>query len=498
MANQVAARLSGDDYQHLYAWQFALELFMPKKNVRMVTVEDALAGSVDDITVQHEEGTQEPDCFYQIKYHVDYRGEYSTAELIKSKPGYTSLLEKFWNTWKMLVQQNPQRVVLLHLVSNWTWDAQDKLKSCISGVDVALTDEFFSATPKTDVGKLRLQWQTKLGVSDTEFFAFCRCLRFRLGFDCSDELEKRVSERMENLGLKFDTSALKIAVGIVREWIKKGKQVLTRAELEESIKSHDLYLPKESERCVALYLTTIKAQKFDIEPDYVIDWRDYFVGDPLKKGHQLVDPTQWNSLLQPELQTMEARVNQETDCRLIRARGLARLSAWFAFGFTFSDVARYTIEVDQGGAIWRTDAKTSPDFRMLSTNSDETRQGEALDGTGSTVAVGISVTGLLDDDARAHLNERTEPVSALLLLRPERALGRECLRNAGDVVSLADISKSYMRAFVKQWKATRLLLYYFGPLSGACFIGHRLNAVCQQVQIMEDQQPGYSPSFLLQ
>ncbi len=26
MANQVAARLSGDDYQHLYAWQFVLEL----------------------------------------------------------------------------------------------------------------------------------------------------------------------------------------------------------------------------------------------------------------------------------------------------------------------------------------------------------------------------------------------------------------------------------------------------------------------------------------
>ncbi|MBA2679925.1 MAG: hypothetical protein H0U76_16200 [Ktedonobacteraceae bacterium] len=34
MANQVAARLQGDDYQHLYAWQFVLELLMPKKNVR--------------------------------------------------------------------------------------------------------------------------------------------------------------------------------------------------------------------------------------------------------------------------------------------------------------------------------------------------------------------------------------------------------------------------------------------------------------------------------
>lgn len=50
MANQVAARLKGDDYQYLYAWQFVLELKMPRWKVRLVTIEDALAGSVDDVT----------------------------------------------------------------------------------------------------------------------------------------------------------------------------------------------------------------------------------------------------------------------------------------------------------------------------------------------------------------------------------------------------------------------------------------------------------------
>jgi hypothetical protein len=55
-----------------------------------------------------------------------------------------------------------------------------------------------------------------------------------------------------------------------------------------------------------------------------------------------------------------------------------------------------------------------------------------------------------------------------------------------------------LRSFTKRWGATRLLLYYFGPLSGACFIGHQLNAICREVQIMEDQQPGYAPAFLLQ
>jgi hypothetical protein len=64
--------------------------------------------------------------------------------------------------------------------------------------------------------------------------------------------------------------------------------------------------------------------------------------------------------------------------------------------------------------------------------------------------------------------------------------------------ALARAAKTEIRNFVKRSNAVRLLLYYFGPLSGACFIGHQLNAVCRQIQIMEDQQPGYAPAFLLE
>jgi hypothetical protein len=145
MANQVQARLSGDDYQHLYSWQFVLELKMPRKKVRLVTLEDALAGSVDDVTVQHEVGTHEPDVFYQVKYHVDQRDAYSTEVLIAHKPGQASLLEKFWRTWNILRAQSPERNIVLFLVSNWSWDNTDKLGSCLSGRNNGMKEEFFTA-----------------------------------------------------------------------------------------------------------------------------------------------------------------------------------------------------------------------------------------------------------------------------------------------------------------------------------------------------------------
>jgi len=226
VANQVAARLSGDDYQHLFAWQFVLELLMPQKKVRRVTIEDALAGSVDDVTVQHEVGSDFPDWFYQIKYHVDYRSEYSSQALIDHKPGEASLLEKFWRTWKLLRGQDAKRDIELRLVSNWTWDATDKLKSCIDGHDNSIKDEFLTASPRSNIGKLRKLWQSALGASDDEFQSFIKCLRFRLGYDCAQELEQRISERMENLGLKSNLSALLIAAGIVRKWIKKGNRAI--------------------------------------------------------------------------------------------------------------------------------------------------------------------------------------------------------------------------------------------------------------------------------
>src|SRR5262249_52437734 len=158
---------------------------------------------------------------------------------------------------------------------------------------------------------------------------------------------------------------------------------------------------------------------------------------------------------------LEQRLNASSSTRLIRARGLARLSAWFAFGHTFSEVARYTIEVDQYGKHWRTD--DAPSDLAIVEHDREAVDGAAAD----TVAGGISLTGAREDAVRPHWAKPRRP-SAALFLRPNRQLGPACLGSGGDVVAFAHATKERMRAFVKEHRARRLLVYYFGPLSGAC------------------------------
>ena len=49
MADQSASRLTGDDYQHLYAWWQALRLLTPRTDVTRIEVEALSAGNVDDV-----------------------------------------------------------------------------------------------------------------------------------------------------------------------------------------------------------------------------------------------------------------------------------------------------------------------------------------------------------------------------------------------------------------------------------------------------------------
>ena len=132
MANQVAARLKGDDYQHLYAWYLTLDLLRPGSHVARVCIEDEKAWSADDVTLQHTPESGLPDRFYQIKHHVNHSKSHSTASFIEHEANESSLLQKLFRTWRNLKAEAQGRPLEIHFISTWTWDSSDKLKNCIA------------------------------------------------------------------------------------------------------------------------------------------------------------------------------------------------------------------------------------------------------------------------------------------------------------------------------------------------------------------------------
>ena len=67
-----------------------------------------------------------------------------------------------------------------------------------------------------------------------------------------------------------------------------------------------------------VYLSTVKQQRFEVPPDFLLDWRDYFEGDATKRGHRVLDQASWNGRMLPELRNLEAELNDRAAPPLIR------------------------------------------------------------------------------------------------------------------------------------------------------------------------------------
>lgn len=485
MGTQTSALLKGFDYQHLLSWYHILPLLDEK--IKKVKLENSEAGHVDDLTVFHSNGFVD---FFQIKYHVN-SGHYSIEDMLDSRAG-TSLLEKFWITWKKLSVLFPGDKIRLILYSNWVQHPEDEILACISGENGLLDQKFFTATTKSKCGRKRAAWRKSHGASEDEFNSFTKSIAFHFGRNFTSELKNIIRDRMVRYHLRDDDDALTISEGIVKEWIKSKTEEITPELLKAKLVERVLHEEESAEKSVAVYLATIKDRKFDLEPDYVLDWRHYFHQVAGRGDHEPIDSEAWNKAMMPELIQLEERLNSENGARLIRARGYSRLSAWFALGHTFSEVSGYKIEVDQQNKLWRSDEKGSANFELVEDIELANHPTKEY-----VVAVGISITGSLTRDVKKYLEENAQ-VDATLFLSPKNGIGRESITSNADLTALVAQVKQRVREFVQKNNAKKLLLFYFGPLSGACFIGHQLNATCKEIQIMENTSDGsYIPSFQL-
>lgn len=481
-----SARLKGDDFQHLYTWYRVLSLRKHGQRTARVSIEVPGVGALDDVashSVDHD-GTFSQFC--QVKFHVDHGKQYSTDLLLQERPGESSLLKKLYNGWQRVARECARHEVVL--LTNRSWDSADPFAGMIDGATAAIKEEFLVASARTNVGKVRERWLAHLGADSEEFGQFIRALHIDFGYSSTKKLIDDVTERMGSIGLRCDEEALAAGVQQVRDWIKAGQVDIADTEFQAAIDRFQL-AAGQPEPFALIHLHTIVHRAFSAPADYVLDWVDLFPGSD-DRGRLPTDPAAWNTIMLPAMLQLRKTIDAVPDLRLLRWRGQSRLSAWLAAGFAFRQVAGYTLEARQGPYLWRTDTPPAPDFKLAVPDLHEL-------GTGMKVAVGVSVTGDLTEDVLDYLSNRCDEYGAVLFLRPGESLGPTCFRGAADVTAFAQQAKAAIQRFVRKRRAQQLGLFYFGPLSGALFLGHQLNACAQEIQVFEDANSGYAPSFLL-
>lgn len=492
MGIRSAARRQGDEYQDIYGWFRALDLLRSAKKVRQVSIEDPTAHLFDDVTVRPESGAPHPAEFIQVKFHVDQSGAVSFENILttRSKSG-APLLKKAWDSWRVLRDEHGP---VLRLVSTYGWAERDPVAPYVRRGN-RLTPDFVRGNISGGAEKARNRWYEELGSPDLdEFMAFLASLAFDCPFPSTEALLDLTALKMENLGLKHEEEDVRRAAVQVYDWLVAGKTDITAADMNEAIERLALRTPEsDPDPSVSLWIHTILKTPIGAESDWELDWLDHFEGSEWLRGHRVHDPSVWNDVMLPELLEVKRQILATTDVRLVRVGGKARLSAWFAIGQVFPRVGGWTLEVDQAGHWWRNDVPGATDCEFTATIED-------LGGDEGVLAVGVSITGDLGGDMRSFLSASGNPAEKLMLARPLGGLGPTAFRSAADAVALAEFLAAQMRSALGR-RPRRVLLFYFGPLSGAAFIGARLNAVAGEVQIYEDLGgagiEAYAPSFLL-
>lgn len=471
---------AGFTYQELYGWYRVLELKSPSGKVRSVSIEDPTAGFFDDVVVRPAPATDHRPEYLQVKFHVDVSDLYSSDSLMAENHGL--LLRKAWKTWLKL--RDDARGLELHLISTWAWDPDDPIAPLIR--DARLTRAFVDGTVEGKPANVRALWHEYLErPAEEDFQQFLASLRIRTGYPAQSELLGLVMERMEVRGLKHDDDAGWRGARAVREWLTDRRIEITETVLDEAIERLDLR-DAEAEPSVALWVHTI-VPPAETGADYELDWRDLFEGPEDERGHRMRDPGDWNGRLLAELRAMAARINREaSEVHLLRLRGKSRLSPWLAVGFAFRETTGWVLETEQYGTLWRTDLPAS-DISLKSSD-------QALAGPSTAVAIAVSVTGDASPAVLRYLAEAGNPVARLIDITVE-APGTRSIGGGGDLAAIAQAVRTSILTLIE--RPQDVLLFYWGPATGAVFIGHALNGVARRVRLFEEEYGTYSPSITL-
>lgn len=238
---QVGARTEGDVYQGLFFWREAASLLIPGSRVQRVDIEHDEASGVDDVAVFYEPPGVESGgwlCtadFYQLKYHVDRRDEYSSIAFIDPHfiNAKSSLLQRFYNAYMKVISNNP--ACRLNFVSNWRWRDDDKISSILREYDGMLPDKFFSSSADREIGNIREAWRTHLSLNEDDFEAFARTLRFQLDFFGRRLFREMVYDRLAVAGLCIPeaSQAASPYESLVQQFLMSGPNSFDRKTFEE-------------------------------------------------------------------------------------------------------------------------------------------------------------------------------------------------------------------------------------------------------------------------
>lgn len=274
---------------------------------------------------------------------------------------------------------------------------------------------------------------------------------------------------------------------LLREVNAARGKTLDRVTIQRLIEQALKDVAESSEAAVNLDVHNWTFEKYDREPDYVIDWSSLF-----KRGTRGVPPMKkWNEKLLPELNALKRKILKETDTRLIRLRGKNTLTTGIALGSTFPQNGGWVFEIPQPPlrAPWRSDAVPVATYPF---KTDETLG----DPRGDSIAYVFNIKGDALRDVEEYIANSRLRVKVVVAVEPAGSPGALSIADDREAVSLALGARDELHKVLTRHRVRITHLFFYGPFALSVFVGQILAAI-GRVQLYEFQDPQYVPTASL-
>lgn len=479
-ASASAARIQGDDYQHLYAWWQALRLLTPGTDVTQIEVEALSAGNVDDVVVRRTSG---PDEYAQVKYSVDASRPLTWRWFTARGTGARSKspLERFIASWQHLKAKGTLPDLLLF--TNRVLDPTDPVLKLRNGTTGTLGQRLATEGPRSAARKAVAEWVRHAGVTEPELMELLCRLGLKTDQGSWSDLVNVASDRMGYAGLRTADTDVEIGVAVMRAMVKSGKRTLNRDEFRAEIERRGL---GGDSSYSTLVVEAIDRAPWTDAGQVRLDWVDLFAGDEPRTRRQLRDPENWNRRLRPDL-VAAAKALKATGNDRVMIRGYMRLAPWFMCGVELPDTRQHQVACKQKGQLWSSEI-APPAFKIAETVVDLSQ--------GTDLAVGLSVTNAITADVVSYCKQVNLSAARYVDLSPQGGVGPLSLPDAATAVGWAHAAREGVRAAVRDSGARRVHLFMSAPAGAALLLGHIWNRVGTTV-IYEDLSPGYASTFVI-
>ena len=471
-----AARLAGDYFQHLVAWNEALEA-LRSPAVTAVTVEHPDAGNVDDVVVHRG---VEPSLYTQVKHAVDASTPVGQRWLMStrtSNPASSSVLQKFHRSWRDLRTRHDHPE--LRLVTDREIDPNDAV---MRGLD-RVTELLVPDISHRRAAEGRVLWSQHLGITEDELVEFLVSLRFETGRTIRSQ-QQRAATLMSAAGLNSDQRAIDSAVGLMRDWVQLRQRTLTPEKLRE------MALQRVGQHRAPGAVVVVEAIDYDPHPDDAderINFVDAYLGNDAFERRQLCDPHQW-SRISADIELAAHRL-RDAGVRRAIVRGAMRLPVWFHAGASFRDVRGFQTAGLQKEAIW-----SSEDLNA----SVEVQAETVAIGDGPDAAVAVGVAADPTAEVSAYIAAANLPVGSLISILPAGGPSPAAIPDSPTAAATAVAVRNAVRDLLRATSATRIHLFLATPGAFALLLGHRWNAMRPTIVYEHlGTGNGYTPTFLI-